>query len=590
MKLSELVIGARCRWRDREVVVEKLDTERAAIRMDGSTGVRLVKPEELEPLPEERDYEEHGLMSISEEDWNDAKLRAEELEKICKLESGISEAITAAADRLKISSRQLWRLYEIFKSNPSVSAMLRLRCGRKQSARMLGPAREDLIRDCIDRHYLKPEKPTLAKLYEAIESEFAKAGLKLPSRRAIKLRVDDVDLKVRLRRREGRKQAAEACDGVPGHVKVSRPFERVEIDHTRVDVILRADTAAREVVGRPWLTLAVCVKTRMIVGFYLSFEPPSAASVAMCLAMAGVPKADWLKATGVEGNWPAVGIPEEIWVDNALEFRSMALKRGCEQHMIKLCFRPVGSPQVGGTIERLIGTMMGMVHLLPGTTQSSVVDKGDYDAESRAVMTLSEFVAWFTEQVVTQYHLRPHRILGVSPLQMWEQATRQHQPKLPRDAREYYVSFLPAQTRKLTRTGVQIHNVNYWSPMFSAWVGQGMGVLVHFHRMDAKHVYVRLPDGQIAVAVAMREGCEQLTVRDLRDRDADVREISRDPVQARARIDGFRRNQERMEASGVATSMALRGLPATSMHLPALPSPPMALPSHGSPYEVFFTE
>ena len=41
-------------------------------------------------------------------------------------------------------------------------------------------------------------------------------------------------------------------------------------------------------------------------------------------------------------------------------------------------FRPPGSPHFGGHIERLIGTMMGAVHLLPGTTQSSVAAKGSY--------------------------------------------------------------------------------------------------------------------------------------------------------------------------------------------------------------------
>lgn len=35
--------------------------------------------------------------------------------------------------------------------------------------------------------------------------------------------------------------------------------------------------------------------------------------------------------------------------------------------------------------------MMGTVHLLPGTTQSSVAAKGDYDAEGMATITISEF-------------------------------------------------------------------------------------------------------------------------------------------------------------------------------------------------------
>jgi hypothetical protein len=42
-------------------------------------------------------------------------------------------------------------------------------------------------------------------------------------------------------------------------------------------------------------------------------------------------------------------------------------------------------------IERLIGTMMGAVHVLPGTTFTNVKIRGDFDAEGRATtFTLRE--------------------------------------------------------------------------------------------------------------------------------------------------------------------------------------------------------
>ena len=51
------------------------------------------------------------------------------------------------------------------------------------------------------------------------------------------------------------------------------------------------------------------------------------------------------------------GIPERLHLDNAREFRSEALKRGCEQYGIAIDYRPVRTPHYGGHIERLIGTM-----------------------------------------------------------------------------------------------------------------------------------------------------------------------------------------------------------------------------------------
>jgi putative transposase len=79
-----------------------------------------------------------------------------------------------------------------------------------------------------------------------------------------------------------------------------------------------------------------------------------------------------------------------IHVDNAKEFHSQALLRGCQEYGITLEHRPRRQPHFGGHIERVIGTMMGAVHLLPGATFSNSQEKGDYDSEGRSVLTLPE--------------------------------------------------------------------------------------------------------------------------------------------------------------------------------------------------------
>lgn len=57
----------------------------------------------------------------------------------------------------------------------------------------------------------------------------------------------------------------------------------IQIDHTPVDLML-VDNEHRKSIGRPYLTLAIDVYSRMITGYYLSLDPPSATSVAMCVA------------------------------------------------------------------------------------------------------------------------------------------------------------------------------------------------------------------------------------------------------------------------------------------------------------------
>ena len=98
-------------------------------------------------------------------------------------------------------------------------------------------------------------------------------------------------------------------------------------------------------------------------------------SVALVLTHAVLPKDIWLADRELDLPWPMFGIPDALHVDNAPEFHSLALARGAQEYGIRLTFRPPARPYFGGHIERLIGTMMGAVHLLPGTTFSNVAER-----------------------------------------------------------------------------------------------------------------------------------------------------------------------------------------------------------------------
>jgi putative transposase len=198
---------------------------------------------------------------------------------------------------------------------------------------------------------------------------------------------------------EGRKAARDRFTPATGSVEAPWPLSLVQIDHTLVDVIV-VDTVTRLPIQRPWLTLAIDVHSRCVAGFHLSLDPPSATSVALYVAQACLPKDAWLTARGIEGDWPVRGLLERLHLGNAKEFRSEALRRGCEQYGITIDYRPVRTPHYGGHIERLIGTMMGKVHLLPGTTFSDVRCKGDNDPESTAAMTLDEVERWLAMRLL----------------------------------------------------------------------------------------------------------------------------------------------------------------------------------------------
>ena len=47
-----------------------------------------------------------------------------------------------------------------------------------------------------------------------------------------------------------------------------RPLDLVQIDHTKLDIIV-VDDEQRLPIGRPWITLAIDVYSRMVTGFYI---------------------------------------------------------------------------------------------------------------------------------------------------------------------------------------------------------------------------------------------------------------------------------------------------------------------------------
>ena len=225
--------------------------------------------------------------------------------------------------------------------------------------------------------------------------------------------------------REGTEAARQGFDLVRRGLRPASPLAIVQIDHTKVDIQL-VDDLARAVVGRPWLTLLLDVFSRSVLGFCLSFDAPSAAGVALAIGQAVLPKAEWLRERDLGLAWPMHGMPVSLHLDNGAEFHSRALKRGCQQHGIRIDYRPPATPRFGGHIERLMGTLMTRVHALPGTTSSNVVARGDYPAEQKAVLTLREFERIFALEVLGPYHNEVHSALGTTPAAAWTDGVAAH--------------------------------------------------------------------------------------------------------------------------------------------------------------------
>ena len=83
------------------------------------------------------------------------------------------------------------------------------------------------------------------------------------------------------------------------------------------------------------------VHSRSVLGFTVSFDAPSAAGVALAIAQGVLAKSAWLAERGLTLAWPMHGAPRILHLDNDQEFHAHAFKRGCQQHGIRIDYRPL---------------------------------------------------------------------------------------------------------------------------------------------------------------------------------------------------------------------------------------------------------
>jgi putative transposase len=435
-----------------------------------------------------------------EEDVQQVALsRAEVLRSVLVLEKDggeIGAAVAAAAVDLGISRSTAWRLLSLLRENDGrVSALLPKRSGPKLGSLRLSRQVEDLVDRVLRERYLVLERPSFRRVVGEIRAECSAKGFPPPSRQTVKARLDVMDQREVMRKRKGAKAARQVFEARAGGLGVERPLEVVQIDHTLADIIL-VDHADRKPLARPWLTLAIDVATRVVLGVYVSFDAPSVLSIGLCLDHCVRPKSIRAPESLEEFYWPASGIPRAIHVDNGRDFRSDAFQSACSEWGIVIEYRPPGRVHFGGHIERLIGTAMGAVHVLPGTTQSSPKDKGEYDSTCKAAMTLEEFADWLHLEIC-RYHNTRHGGLGRTPLAAWADCGGDDAGRRVVDTDGFRISFLPSEHRRLGRTGINLFSVGYWSDAFGPMIGRGAGkVTVKYDPRDMSRIWVVADEGR----------------------------------------------------------------------------------------------
>lgn len=280
-------------------------------------------------------------------------------------------------------------------------------------------------------------------------------------------------------------------------LKVSAILERVEIDHTPLDLIV-IDKMTMLPLGRPWLTLAIDKHSRMVVGFYISFNPPSSYAVLQCLKQMILPKDEWLaRFADIKGRWPAFGIPTLIAVDNGMDLHSNALQNSCLELGIQILYCPIASGDAKGSVERHFRTMNhGLIHRLPGSVFSNVNERGDYPAEDLACIDMEALIHLVIKWIVDIYSVTYHRGIGTTPLLKWVESAEKSHIELPVYPQQLNViTGIPAK-RTVFHYGIELDCLHYNSRTLQEIrrrTGENLQVQLKYYEDDVGYIHVYDP-------------------------------------------------------------------------------------------------
>ncbi|WP_449063848.1 transposase [Planomonospora algeriensis] len=540
---------------------------------------------------------ELGVLTASAEEWEVAVRRAEVIGRLAREPWVRVAAADEAAAELGVSRRQVYGLRKRWRTGSGLASDLFPR--RSSGGRGRGRLPEEveaLLVEVIRTRYLSKQRRSVTTVYKEVVRQCRIRGLPVPSRGTLERRIARLDPVVAAMARQGA-DAARALRAAGGEPPVIEGLlERVQIDHTVVDLEI-VDERYRRPIGRPYVTVAIDVASRCVCGLVVTLEAPSALSVGLCLAHMATDKRPQLERLGVDAAWPMSGKPREIYVDNAAEFKSEALRRGCDQHGIAVAWRPPGQPHFGGIVERLIGTMMEMVHELPGTTFSNPAERGRYDSQAAAVLTLAELNTWLALAVAV-YHGQVHGTLRQTRAARWEQGVAEGgRPATVVSETAFLVDFLPVERRVLSRTGFTLDHVQYFCAGLKPWIarcGQLGKFVLRRDPRDISRIWALDPNGVSYLEVPYRTMSRPpISLWEQRAAIAALQEAGRDQVDENALFVMVEQMRRIAEDAAATTRTARRAVErraavtARAAAAPVVPPPadvgPVAAPA---PFEV----
>lgn len=431
----------------------------------------------------------------------------------------IQEVAAKRGDPKPPSVATLWRWIRRYQRTGDFRALisrddLRGFIAPQQSARLLTLAEEAIT----EAHQLS-RRTTVAVIQTILQGKVDQENLSrhngpglliMPSLRTLYRLMHRMEAYEAFSLRNGKAEADRKFRILTGKVTTRRILERVECDHTVLDLFL-IDERTQLPLGRPTLTVCIDHYSKMPLGYYLSYQAPSIAAVMGALRHAILPKmarrreSDSIRSLRPQHAWACHGLPQVLVVDNGLEFHSDALQSVAMDLGMSVLFCPKYQPWFKGSVERFLGSISRrFLHTLPGTSFSRWHHRGDYDPLKHAVLTLAEFTQMFEKWLLDDYAQTVHRTTKETPWVRWHEGLKSYEPTLPRDRHTLAQRIGQVSQRKLQREGILLEGIRYSGPELLPLLrahGPGIEVRIVFDPDDLGEIHVWGPGDANPIAV-----------------------------------------------------------------------------------------
>ncbi|MCW8826454.1 MAG: helix-turn-helix domain-containing protein, partial [Gammaproteobacteria bacterium] len=220
--------------------------------------LRPMEPEDAVPLANT------DISEIADEDWKIAETRYAAIKPLLNALAPGRKEVGMRAKEVGVNTATLYRWLNRYKAYEVITALIPKKRGWKPGNSRITALAEEVIEEVIQDYYLTVQRPFAQKAVTEVLLRCQQKGVDAPHPNTIRARLNKISEKEMLRKRGHREKAKNKFLPAAGNFpNVDFPLAVVQVDHSPADIIV-VDDIHRKPIGRPWITLAMDLYSRMI--------------------------------------------------------------------------------------------------------------------------------------------------------------------------------------------------------------------------------------------------------------------------------------------------------------------------------------